>query len=115
MNPWPRRTAYLLVFLTWLFCMSLPLLAFSLAAKTQLQVGAEGGSTIRVFLVQEALAEGIGIETSRVDAADHPGCAQIDVRYLLWKGVPENASYCQCVDEETGYAAPVSAAACGLD
>ena len=100
MNPWLRRTVYFVITLVWLFLMSLPVFAFALAARNQLQIGPTEGNHLRIFLVQELDAEGIGFERARSGSFD-PGCAQTDVHYIMWKGDPENVTYCQCTDPET--------------
>ena len=81
--------------------MSLPVFAFVLAARNQLQIGPTEGNHLRIFLVQEMDTEGIGIERTRSGSFDL-GCAQTNVRYIMWKGRPENVTYCQCRDTETG-------------
>lgn len=91
--------------------MSIPFFLFSLAARNQLQVGSPESNHIRIFLVQEKEAEGIGLEVKRLDSAN-TGCAETSVRYLMWEGVPENVTFCQCVDLETGHALSTTQGAC---
>ena len=91
--------------------MSIPLFSFSLAARNQLQLGADEGSHVRIFLIQERNAEGIGVEITRPDRLS-PGCVETSVRYFMWKGEPENVTFCHCIDLESGYALPASPGAC---
>jgi hypothetical protein len=111
MNPWLRRLGYLLVILVWLILMSLPLFSFVLAARNQLQIGSSEGNHIRIFLVQEKDAEGLGLEIKRLDSIN-PGCAETSVRYFMWTGRPANVTFCQCVDLETGHALSTTQAEC---
>jgi hypothetical protein len=111
MNPWLRRIVYLLVILVWLILMSLPLFSFVLAARNQIQMGSTEGNHIRIFLVQEKDAEGLGLEIKSLDSTN-PGCAETSVRYFMWAGKPENVTFCQCVDPATGDALSAIQGAC---
>jgi hypothetical protein len=95
MGRWSRRLLFLLIGLVWLFLMSLPLMAFILAARNQIQVGAAGGSHLRIFLISEQTEEGIGLEWSRV-APGAAGCRQTSVNFLMWRGEGHRVTYCQC-------------------
>jgi hypothetical protein len=111
MNPWPRRIFFLLIALVWLIIVSLPIFAFALAARSQLQIGSTEGNHLRIFLVQEKDAEGIGFELTRSDPIDY-ACAQTSVRYIMWEGNPEDVTYCQCRDPETGEALSAAQGKC---
>jgi hypothetical protein len=111
MNRWPRRLIYLVVILVWLLLMSFPAFAFLLATRGQLQVGNDEGQHVRVFLLQEPDAEGIGVEQQRL-LRDSPGCRQTSVRYFMWAGEGESVSFCQCFDPSTGAALPVEGQLC---
>jgi hypothetical protein len=84
--------------------MTLPIVAFVLAARGELMVGNENGSSIRLFMVNSDDAEGIGIQRVRKTSAESR-CFEGSVRYLLWEGQSEglSANYCSCYDESTGY------------
>jgi hypothetical protein len=101
MNPWPRRLLYLFLILVWFMLISIPMIAFTLAARQQIQVGPAEGNHVRLFLIQERDAEGIGLETRR-SAGHDANCMQASVRYLMWAGTPENVTYCQCIDTASG-------------
>jgi hypothetical protein len=107
MNPWLRRVLILLFVLVWLAILSLPLLAFTLASRQQIQLG----STARIFLIQEKEAEGIGVEWQR-PYRPQPNCSQTSVRYLMWVGETENTTYCHCIDAQTGFATAVAQGVC---
>ena len=87
--------------------MSFPILAFSLADKEQLRLG----ENIRIFLVQEADAEGVGLEWTR-PSRQQADCTWTTVNYFLWEGRGENTRYCQCFDGRTGQPLPPAAATC---
>lgn len=114
MNPWPRRLAYALAILVWLVFMSIPFFAFSLAARQQLQLGSAEDNHIRIFLIQEKSAEGIGLEITR-PVSSTPGCAQTSVDYFMWSGEPENVTYCQCTDQQSGHALSATQGACSSE
>jgi hypothetical protein len=99
MRPWLRRLLYLLLGLLWLLVMSLPVFAVVLATQREIQVGSEPERNVRLFLIQEQDAEGVAVQwMGAPSAAD--GCAQGRVVYLMWEGEGENASFCQCYDQE---------------
>ena len=99
-----RRLSYLLVLMAWIALMTLPLLAFLLAARGELMVGDDQGSNVRLFLVNSDEAKGIGIQ--RVRKSSQEDCFQGSVRYLLWEGQDSNLNvdYCTCVDPASGFA-----------
>jgi hypothetical protein len=107
MNVWLRRLLMLLIVLVWFAIMISPALAFILARNGQFQIGPTDGRHWRVFLVQEADAEGLGLERSKPvappgDAPESVSCLQTSVDYLMWIGVGFNVDYCQCTDAATG-------------
>ncbi len=91
--------------------MTIPFFAFSLAARSQLQLGSAEGTHIRLFLIQEKDAEGVGVERVQPVSADSD-CTQNSVTYLMWKGDAEDVAYCLCVDAETGRALPAKQGRC---
>ncbi len=96
MKRWRRRVAYILVIAMWLAVMSFPFLAFYLSTRGEIRLGGEQHS-IRVFLLQEDEAQGIGIARER-PLPDQPACNHTRVTYLLWQGQGQNTTYCQCPD-----------------
>lgn len=97
---WLRRSIYLVLILLLLLLMLLPLLAFRLAGRQQIQLGNSERDHLRIFLVQEKTAEGIGVEQIR-PYQPLPNCFQTDVNYYMWKGEPENTTFCQCYHPDT--------------
>jgi hypothetical protein len=111
MHPWFRRIIYLVVILAWLLIMCFPTFAFLLATRGQLQVGNRDGRYVRIFLLQEPEAEGIGVEQQRL-LSEPIGCRQTSIHYFMWVGEGENVSYCQCFDPSTGAPLPVEGRSC---
>lgn len=119
MKVWLRRLLILLFVLFWLAVILTPTLAFVLARNGQIQVGRTEERHWRVFLLQDADTEGLGLERSR-PVAPPPGapssvrCLRTTVDYWLWSGVGFAADYCQCTDLVTGDATDYIAPACPL-
>jgi hypothetical protein len=111
MNPWPRRLAYLTITLIWLLLISLPAFAFFLAARGQIQIGAQDGRHTRVFLLQERDLQGLGVEQTR-PLRGEPTCLRTTIRYYLWEGEGENTAFCRCTDPVTGATLPVDPRIC---
>jgi hypothetical protein len=109
MKRWLRRLLYLVVFIVWLVVMALPFVAFTLATNEEMRLGDE--RYLRLFLVQEAEANGVGIEWRRglFQPAD---CLRTSVAFLLWEGESEGLGYCQCFDPATNAPLPVAGSAC---
>ena len=98
-----RRLGYISVALIWLMIMCLPVLAFVLAIRGELKLGDQEKSHIRVFMVQGAEEDGLGIEWSR-RPDNSSDCLKSSVRYLLWDGDAEdvNVDYCHCFKNVEG-------------
>lgn len=119
MNVWLRRLLMLLFALFWLVLILAPTLAFVLARNGQIQIGSSEGRHWRLFMVQEADAEGLGLERGRpvsppFDAPESSACLQTTITYWMWTGVGQDALYCQCVDSTTGNLLDVTPPACLL-
>jgi len=99
-----RRIIYLLITLAFLIVMTVPILAFILAARGELMVGNVDGSNVRLFMVNTDEAEGIGIQRVRRTSTGKD-CLRGSVRYVLWEGQGDDlgADYCSCIDESTGF------------
>jgi hypothetical protein len=111
MKLWLRRFLYLAIVLLWLLVMSLPTFAFFLAMRGQLQLGSQDGRFVRVFLLQEPDAEGVGVERQRL-LREPPGCRQTTVSYWMWVGEAENVSFCQCFDPVSNAPLPSEGLVC---
>jgi len=82
-----------------------------LAARQQIQLGSDERSHLRIFLLQEKDAEGIGIELARPFSINPP-CSQTSVRYFMWTGTPKNVTFCHCFDPQTNDNLPAAAGVC---
>ena len=89
--------------------MAFPFVAFTLATNGELRIGNE--SYLRLFLVQETGANGVGFEWRR-GLFQPEACLQTSVAYLMWEGESEGVTYCQCFDPVTQAALPVTRAVC---
>lgn len=112
-----RRFLMLLFALFWLALLLLPTLAVVLARNGQIQVGRSEGRHWRLFLLQDAEAEGLGLERGRPvdpppDAPAGARCLRVSVGYWLWAGEGQGAAYCQCQDETTGESLSMIPPAC---
>jgi hypothetical protein len=92
-----RLLAYAGAILLWLVVMTLPFAAAALAIQGEIEVGGSAGRHLRIFLIQEGSAEGVGVTWARPVPAG-PNCRRTTVTYLLWRGRGENVSYCLCYD-----------------
>jgi len=100
-----RRLIYFLIVFIWLVLMSLPVMAFVLATQGEIMLGSDDGSNLRLFMINEDAAEGVGMQRVKRAGTDRQ-CLQTSVRYYLWKG-QDNAfstDFCTCFDSDTGYA-----------
>lgn len=109
MNIWLRRLLILIFVLFWLAFLLTPTLAFVLARNGQVQLGRTEGRHWRLFLVQEANSEGLGLERGRPvpapgDAPDGVSCLMNSVSYWMWTGDGQSVSYCQCTDANGDFA-----------
>jgi hypothetical protein len=96
-----RRLAYLLLFACWLALMLVPAVAFVLATKNQIQVGSVPAQYVRLFLISEPDAQGIGLESASW-ADDTEQCVQTAVSFLMWEGQSDAVIHCQCFDGQGG-------------
>lgn len=94
-----RSIVYVVLSLLWLVVMLFPVFAVVLATRQQIELGSSTQRHIRVFLVQETVARGIGVEWTR-PARERPDCTQSRLLYLMWHGKGENASFCTCYDSD---------------
>ena len=105
MKHWLRRLGYLIIVIIWLLIMAFPIFAFTLAGRGELTFGEAAGNHVRLFLLREPDAEGVGVEWTR-PYRPQPACTQTSVTYIMWEGRNENTRYCQCFDEKSGAALP---------
>jgi hypothetical protein len=99
MKRWLRRLGYLTIVIVWLVVMAFPIFAFTLAGRGELMFGEAAGSHVRLFLLREPDAEGVGVVWTR-PYRSNPDCTQTSVTYIMWEGDSENTRYCQCATNE---------------
>jgi hypothetical protein len=97
MKTWLRRLLYLLIVLVWLMIMAFPIVAFRLATNGEIAWGQETGRQGRLFLLQDAEAEGVGLQSSRPQSGAS-ACVITTVRYFMWAGEGQNTRSCYCTD-----------------
>lgn len=110
MNQSIRRVGIILFLLLWFFLISLPAFAMLLTVRGQIQLGQED-NRLRVFLLQEQDAEGVGFELAR-PYRPNDSCDQISLRYIMWVGEPKNVTFCQCIETGSRAALPATPGAC---
>ncbi|MCP5096649.1 MAG: hypothetical protein GY943_13935 [Chloroflexi bacterium] len=116
MKKWLRRFIYSLLTLLWLLVMTIPFLAFLLAARGEVHIGSNPQRNVRIFNVQEELAEGVGVEWTRpfTPSASTASCTKTNIAYLFWENDSgnQNSSYCQCIDLLTNASVPIAPNSC---
>lgn len=61
------------------------------------------GQSIRLWMIQEARSQGIGIaSTSALNIDENTRCLQTDNRFLLWRGSEPPVTYCECFRRSGG-------------
>lgn len=114
---WLRRLLILLFVLFWMALVLTPTMAFYLSRNGQIQVGRTEGRHWRVFLIQQADTEGLGLEQSRpvaapADATGDISCLKTTIKYWMWAGEGQSAAFCQCADVATAEIVDVMPPAC---
>ena len=100
---WLRSLGYGLLLLAWLFVMTVPCLAFALAARGELSWERSDHDWDRIWLIQERTERGIGYQAERLlsdqSATGGPICIRNSVRYYLWQGATSgsDSDYCECL------------------
>lgn len=103
---WLRRLGYALILVIWLAVMLFPTFAFVLANRGQIQIGSSSQNHVRFFMVQEEMADGVGVEWARPILTNN-NCSRTNIVYFLWEGdKDQNTSFCQCTDPATGALLP---------
>jgi hypothetical protein len=106
-----RRLLYLALVILWLLIMALPFVAFTLAARGQILLGDQAEAHTRLFLLNDEDKQGVGLEWVR-SAGDESHCWSGRVLYFLWQGEGQNATFCQCLDPQSGAALPTFPTSC---
>lgn len=105
-----KKLGIVILVTVWFILIMMPTFAIFLASRQQIDVDI-GNTKLRIFLLQQANAEGLGIESthpSKVNA----NCQQTSVRYLMWVGESENVIFCHCQDPQTNSSIPAFNGSC---
>ncbi|GAB4510512.1 MAG: hypothetical protein OHK0046_07510 [Anaerolineae bacterium] len=104
-----RRVGCGCLLVIWFTVLLLPLFLFILAADGEIRFGHSGDvpdkhehPLFEVKLVSEIDFRGLSITNSTIERPDDTNlCVQTNVRYLLWQGEGEAATFCDCYTRET--------------
>jgi hypothetical protein len=104
-----RRLGCGLLLAVWFAVLLVPLAFFVLAIQGDITIGRGGDipspeqyPRLQVWLVNEIDFRGLGILTTDISRPDEEDlCIQSDVRYLLWQGSGEPATFCDCYTRST--------------
>lgn len=98
-----QRVGCVLGLLLWLLVMTVPFLLFVLAIQGQITIAHPGDvpdghehPLLQVKLIMEPDYRGLNITNSSVQRDGENLCVQTDVRFILWQGEGEPASFCDC-------------------
>ena len=95
--------------------MLLPTMAFMLSRNGQMHLGDSDGRHWRLFLLQDAEAQSLGLERGRpVEPpleAPSASCLKTTVTYWMWVGEGQDTVYCACV-APAGASIPQTPPAC---
>ncbi len=89
------RGACVIAVLGLLALFSIPLAAFVLATRGEI-VWRRGEASDRLFLLNEAEVQGLGLESARPLTVEAAQCVRTRVRYFLWRGEGDKVEYCEC-------------------
>lgn len=90
--------------LLWLFVMMIPVFFFIMATEGDITIAHSNDvpdrhqhPRLQISLVSELDFRGFSITNSSLDRIDNVNlCIQTNVRYLLWQGEGDPASFCDC-------------------
>ncbi len=98
-RPLKRRRLRTLALMIWFLLLLTPCACFYFSVQQELTIplGSAPGQAVRVWLVMESRARGLGFSIGQV-ASETPTelCVQTTNGYLLWSGRGEDAIFCEC-------------------
>lgn len=98
-----RRFGCTMVIILWFLLLLTPCLLFYFSVQQEMTIplGAAPGQSVRIWLVMEPRARGLGISVGQV-AHETPAdlCVETATNYLLWQGQSENTLYCECYSRD---------------
>jgi len=107
-----RRIGCGLLVVVWFFVLLLPLGLFILAVNEEITISRGGGipdahehPRLQVSLVMEVDYRGLRItDTILREDTDTRLCIQTNIRFLLWEGEGDPATFCDCYTRDTAVA-----------
>lgn len=122
---WNRVGCWAIV-LTWFLVLLIPLVFFILAIEGDITIKRSGvpdsyeHPLLQLSLIMESDARGLRVtNTSLHHPSDNNLCVQTNVRFLLWEGDGDSASFCDCYtrsDEDADWVFETySDSACDVD
>jgi hypothetical protein len=94
-----RRVGCGIALTLWFLLLLTPCIMVYAASQGEITIpqGDLPGQSIRLWMIQEARSQGIGIaSTSALTIDENTRCLQTDNRFLLWRGSEPPVTYCEC-------------------
>ncbi len=103
-----RRAGCIFALAIWFTVLLLPLCLFILAAQQEITISHFGDvpdkfqhPLFQVQLVMERNYRGLRlVNTTTASQSDDNICVQTNVRYILWEGTGEPATFCRCYERD---------------
>lgn len=103
-----RRIGCGVLVVLWFAVLLLPIVMFFLAVQGDITIprfddvpDPQEHPLLQVRLVMEADYRGFGVTSTSVTESDNELCVQTNVRFLLWQGEGDPASFCDCYVRES--------------
>ncbi len=84
----------------WFLLLLTPCFLLTLAVQQEIVIttGSLPGQQFRIYLISEAMQRGVVVSNSRIVGrqSETNSCLETHVRYLLWTGIAESSTYCEC-------------------
>lgn len=101
---WYKRPGCLIGVTIWFFVMLIPLFFFILAVEGDITLRHRGDipdkyehPLFQISLIMEIDYRGFGLTSSAIHKTDNDNiCIETNVRYILWQGEGEPATFCDC-------------------
>ncbi len=94
-----RRIGCGIALTLWFLLLLTPCIMVYAASQGEITIpqGDLPGQSIRLWMIQEARLQGIGVASTSVLTIDgDTRCLQTDNRFLLWRGNEPPVTYCEC-------------------
>ncbi|PJF28188.1 MAG: hypothetical protein CUN53_01240 [Phototrophicales bacterium] len=98
-----RRIGCGIALTLWFLLLLTPCIMVYAATQGEITIpqGDLPGQVIRLWMIQEARLQGIGVSSTSVLTIDSDTrCLQTDNRFLLWRGSELPVTYCECFRRE---------------